>query len=187
MKKKKVKGYRCPACRQYRYQSELSIALKILQGYYRVTMPSYYSSFKNEIIESFTNEDMDWACDDCFQQKRAIPAVPSAIFDGGEPHLAHYDTALTCERCAVDFTFSKSEKKFWFEGLKFHADARPKNCVACRKLVRAEKKDNSRLSELLSQTEVLTKSEYAEIAAIYDRMGKEEKKRMYENLVRKHS
>jgi len=183
-RKSKTNQFRCPSCDQLKYHTSLDTSLKLYTSYHRKQYPNLKSS-ANDLIFSFQNEDMVWACDDCFEDKKAIPSIPEKMYNSGSPHLVYFDSKLKCKRCEKDFLFSKKEKQFWYEGLGFHLDSVPVNCLDCRKIVRKEKNDNTRLSDLLKNKQDLTKDELLEVADIYARMGKEERKKMYQTFARK--
>ena len=183
-RKSKTNQFKCPCCGDEKYQSYLELSLKLSSAYHKKQYPNLEFT-TSELLLSFQNEDFIWACDDCFKNKKAIPSLPEKMFNGGEPHLVYFDTPLTCKRCQADFIFYKKEKQFWYGGLGFHVDSIPVNCVACRKIVRKEKDDHARLSELLSNKESLTKEELLEVADIYFRMGNEERMKMYQTFARK--
>ena len=82
--------------------------------------------------------------------------------------------------------FSKEEKKYWFEELKFYPLSKPKQCSSCRKEIRIKKDDNTRLSEILKNGEdKLDKKQLQEIVEIYTRLGKDEKMKKFQNKLKK--
>ena len=183
-RKKQNNVFKCSCCGIVQYATNISQSLKLFKSYHNKQFPNLKSS-DNELLLSFLDDDLIWACDDCFKNKKAIPSIPEKLFTGGWSPLVHFDSELKCQRCQEDFIFSKKEKQFWYEGLMFHIDAQPSNCVECRRVVRKEKKDNTRLSDLLKNKENLSKDELNEVSQIYFRMGKEERMKMYRTLADK--
>lgn len=55
------------------------------------------------------------------------------------PKYFYVDQARRCVECGLDFSFSASEQKHWFEELKFHFDSIPIRCVGCRRRRRSDK------------------------------------------------
>ena len=183
-RKSKTNQFECPSCNQLQYNSSMDTSLKLYSTYHKKNYPNLKFTPK-ELLSSFQYKDLIWACDDCFENKKAIPSVPEKMYNSGSPHLVYFDSSSKCQRCDEDFIFSKKEKQFWYEGLGFHTDSFPVNCMDCRKIVRKEKNDNTRLSELLKNKETLSKEQLLEVADIYSRMGKEERMKMYQTFASK--
>jgi hypothetical protein len=49
------------------------------------------------------------------------------------PRHWYVDVAFICRDCGVEFVFSVSEQRFWYEDRRFWIDSLPTRCVACRK------------------------------------------------------
>ena len=120
-----------------------------------------------------------YVCRVCIAEGRAIQADACAQYCGdGLPRKAFFDVTLTCEDCQSDFRFTASEQKFWYEDLKFFAEARPKQCRRCRR-IRRRRGD---LTAELGQAKAVASKDpeiLARIADIYVELGDIEKASLY--------
>lgn len=158
-----------------------------MENIHKRTFPRSYKKEKKHLIHLFNDAEFLWACDECFQTKKAIKSIPVVIETSGYPPLAYFDSPKECNTCKTDFIFSKEEQKFWYENLKFTIDSTAKNCVACREAIRKQKHNNLRLAELLKKDEdSLSLSQLNELVNIYKEIGNEEKMNRYLNLIKKN-
>ncbi len=82
-----------------------------------------------------------WACDTCLNSGKAILAHPDKqTFCDHAPFLAYFDHSKLCSTCNQLFLFSAKEQEFWYETLHFWVQSEAKNCPACRKKARSQKK-----------------------------------------------
>jgi hypothetical protein len=125
---------------------------------------------------SFINSNFEWACDSCLETKKAILAIPGIQETPRTPHLAYFDTQLTCYSCKKEFLFKKEEKKAWYESYKLPVNAQPDNCLDCRRKTRKQNSENKIISEILKKSEIEIKdNELEKVVGIYtswDKMGK---------------
>lgn len=134
----------------------------------------------------FINFDFNWACDYCLETQLAIKGQPREQNYCWHPHYAYFDTQPTCRTCETVFTFSKEEKQYWFEILKFWTDAEAVNCVNCRKAIRKLKPLNTRLSNILKQKEEdISIVELEEVIDIYTKWEKTQRLKYYQSVLRK--
>lgn len=185
MKKKRKKRARCPACKTEKYKTEMEIALAAMEALDRQQYPKY-QELGMDPYRSFLNSDFSWACDECLRTKRAIPGIPGLQQYSWNPHYAYFDTDKTCGHCGVAFVFSKEEKKYWYEDLKFWVDSEPANCTECRRTIRQYKMENRTLSEILKKAHRdLTTPELEKVIEIYQKWQLESKVKFYQSILRK--
>lgn len=145
-----------------------------------------HKELKTDGYEAFLNASFEWACDDCLNSKRAILANPGAQETASDPHLAYFDTALSCSTCQSDFQFKKEEKQAWYESYKLPIHAEPNNCLDCRRAIRQEKEENKTVSEILKNGESqLSEEELETLISIYHAWDKPEKVKYFESILRK--
>ncbi len=183
---KKDKTYLiCPCCKKAKHNTEVRTMSKLLK---KLSNPKKEHGYIPIISNFHSNniEDDGWACDECLDRVWTEPADPYAqLFLDHPPYFFYYDSKRKCEKCEAEYIFSISEKRFWYEELKFWVQSKPKHCIPCRKEVRQQKQDNKRLSELLEGFDKLTIIELEEIIQIYSRMNKEEKVKYYHAVLKK--
>lgn len=101
------------------------------------------------------------------------------------PNLAYFDSKRVCRKCNINFFFTKEEKTFWYEKLKFILDSHPLNCISCRKNIRILKKENTLLSILLKKPESeLNLEDLNTIILVYSAWGKTEKVKYYTSMLK---
>ncbi len=182
MKRKKIKGFKCPCCQIHRHETEMKDAIGILEKIEKKNHPR----IKNlNIIGFFKDAQFEWACDECLSLKKAMTANPSAQIYSWHPHISYFDEKKNCQFCKKDFYFSKNEKRFWYEQLKFQLDATPANCPTCRKEKRNKKQIHDNLSEYLKNgKENLDYATLENIIQIYRIWDKEDKVKYYQSLLK---
>ncbi len=184
-KSKKQKYAKCPCCQTERHRTEMKTAIAQMEKLDRAAY-KHYKALSIDTYASFIDSDFNWACDVCLNNKKAILAHPSLQQYAWNPNYAYFDTRHTCRTCETVFTFSKEEKKYWFETLKFWTDAEPVNCVNCRKEVRQFKNQNTRLSNILQQKEEdISIEELEEVIEIYTKWEKIKRVKYYQSVLRK--
>jgi len=182
MKKKKQKYPKCPCCGIEKHRTEVRQAISILEKIAR----QEYKHYKELGFGVGVNDDYEWACDECLASKKAIEANPGLQNYCLHPHIAYSDVTFNCNTCGNDFIFSKEEKKFWYENLKFWIDSRPNNCVDCRKEIRQLKIENKLISGILSKEESeMTHEELESVIAIYSKWEKLERAKYYTSVLKK--
>lgn len=166
--------FSCKCCGRQRYFSEIRKSVEVYKEIYKVN--------KKGLIQLwFRTHVFEWACDLCINEEKAITRNPKKVYGNEHDAVSFFDQVLTCSKCEKKFLFSKQEKKYWFEELKFYPLSHRKECFDCRK----KRRDNNRLSELLKEgNSNLESEEIEEIIEIYSRNGKEEKVRMYQNRLK---
>lgn len=185
-RKSKIKYPVCPVCGEEKHRTHMAEAVKDKEALDRKQFQNLHKEWGIDSFASFLDGDFEWACDECLKKGRAIKANPYAQETSSSEHLAYHDSPFVCERCGKDSIFSKDEKKFWYEGLKFGLYSSPNKCTECRKAVRQLKRENKTLSDLLRKDEKkLSKSDLEQIIEIYSDWGKEERAMYYKSLLRK--
>jgi hypothetical protein len=188
MSKKKTKNKFpiCPCCSAERHRTEISICLSIYTKWEK-QLYKYYNELGIDSYNSFIKSDFDWACDFCLKEKNAILAsLHGQNFSSAGPNLAYFDTHHVCRNCGIDFIFSKDEKAFWYEQLKFPLYSKPVNCLPCRQDARVLKEETQILSEILKKDEKeITIDELKTVTDIYRKWEKMEKVKFYEAMIRK--
>lgn len=173
------KHYRCPSCHQLRQLSELTHLFKWNE--------QFKFSFMISVLASARQGHLKWSCDDCINNGKVIVGKPEDQDWNGitYPFFTHYDETLECQTCKCFFEFSKKEKKFWYEDLKFIVWSYPKNCLSCRKKIREPKVKNNRLTYLITNIEQTKSKQVEEIIDIFLEYGNYEKARYYLSVLRK--
>ncbi len=185
MAKQKKKFAKCPSCNTNKHKTEMEYAVSDMTKLEKKTY-KYYKELKIDSYGTFIDSDFEWACDACLDSKKAIKANLSSQDSSSPQHFAYFDTSLTCRKCQAMFIFSKDEKKFWYEGLKFRTESIPVNCTNCRKEVRQLKLENKTLSDILKKEEKeLSKEELNEIVNIYAKWQKTEREKYFRSLLKK--
>ncbi|MDR2237389.1 MAG: zinc-ribbon domain containing protein [Chryseobacterium sp.] len=185
MKRKQNKYARCPCCFIEKHRTEISVCLPILEHILKKQL-LYYKDLSIDAYDVLINDNLQWACDDCLNSKKAILAFPALQHNEWNSHLAYYDTDCICRNCDTDFKFTKEEKKLWYETLRFRIESKPVSCLVCRKKIRQLKIENNTLSELFKkEITALSPEELGTVIRIYTQWGKTEKTKYYERLLKK--
>ncbi|WP_207432574.1 zinc-ribbon domain containing protein [Sabulibacter ruber] len=174
-------SYRCPNCNQIRKLTELTYLLKWNE--------QFKSSYMISVVEEARQGHLKWACDDCIKSKRVVVGKAEEQNWNGitYPFFTHNDEILECQTCKCSFEFSKEEKKFWYEDLKFIVWSYPKNCASCRRKIREPKVKSKRLTELITNIENTDTTEVEEIIDIFLEYGNFEKAKYYLSVLRKRN
>lgn len=182
MRKQKEKYMKCPCCSIEKPRTEITVCLSILGK----IIVKHYEMSASDAYEMLIGSNYIWACDDCLNRKKAIVAFPTFQNNELDSYLAYYDTDITCRTCGTKFTFTKEEKKLWYETLKFRMESMPVNCLPCRKQVRLLKAQNNTLSEILKKdAHEISMEELKTLVDIYTQWDKQEKATYYERLITK--
>ncbi|SHK33117.1 Probable zinc-ribbon domain-containing protein [Chryseobacterium polytrichastri] len=168
-----------------KYKAEISVCLSILENIIKIHFKQY-KDLNIDAYEDFTNNNFEWACDLCLKNKKAIIAIPPLQNHVWNPKVAYYDTYLICRTCGKDFTFTKEEKKIWYETLQFWIQSSPVNCLQCRQQIRLLKIQSSTLSSILKKDKKeMSIEELTTVVEIYQKWNKPEKVKHYESLLKK--
>gem|GEM_PF-1571782 len=187
----------CPLCEE----ETTALATPIQKIYDQINDLNLYCSSKN--VEDFTQwftlikpiphnpsgiiyHTKLWACNNCVSEGKAIMGnFKIQVYSLGGPTYMYVDINYECRECKCSFTFSAAEQKHWYEDLGFLVDARPVNCLECRKKIRHIKNGAKRLGELNHLSRKFTKEELEEMSAIYELMGSEKKAETAANRAKK--
>jgi len=113
-----------------------------------------------------------WACTQCLESGRAIPADPSRqLFCDWPPYLAYFDIGHRCSDCGEKFVFTKHEQRFWYEELGFWVQSRPKQCAACRQKRRTTTVANTRLQHAIAELDPQNSEHLAKVSQLYLDVG----------------
>lgn len=123
----------------------------------------------------------DWACPGCLAAGKALKAEPlEQNFRGySGPRFAYVDQAKRCQRCDVEFVFTASEQKVWYETRKFHPKSKPLNCLDCGKKLRRFKVANRKLGEALQNLDSKDWKELKRVGELYREIGVADQARLY--------
>lgn len=180
MKRKDMTYAKCKCCGLLKDQSEVLISLSVLKS----TDIVKNSDHECNLFEWLINSNFKWACDQCINDKKALVSNLSQQ-RGYSPDLTYYDVNLICKKCKNEFTFTKEEKKNWYEQLKFYIKSIPVNCLICRKEIRRFKYQNKVLSQVLKKNpKDMTIDELSQIVQIYDEWNKKDKFNFYSKLIK---
>lgn len=185
MSKKKNNFPTCPSCNSAKYKTELEQVISSKTALERKAFPNI-KIVREDNYYSFIDADFDWACDTCLTSKKAILGNPNSQLYCWNPHYAYFDSTIDCRKCSNSFTFSKEEKKYWYENLKFWIESVPVNCVNCRKETRKLRSENKILSDLLMKDEAdLSIDELKSVIDIYTNWDKINRAKYFQSLLRK--
>lgn len=161
----KLKPLKCPCCGELRPESECCVFISQIA---RDVPNKYYGTLDGDIIGNLywldvQKNKIDWACDVCLQQKRALRGKPKRqLFCDFAPHFSYSDKQVICRDCGTTFQFSKEEQAHYYEKLVFWVQAERVRCDACQALQRMRK----RLSHLLTNPDYTDLEQVKEIIAI---------------------
>jgi len=187
-KKQKKKYAKCPCCNKEKHRTEMKMVIAQKEQLDRASYGKYYKELDIDTYGGFIDSNFDWACDACLESKKAVKANPNTQNYCWYPYYAYFDLSINCKTCKSEFVFSKEEKKFWFESLKFWIDSEPVNCVTCRKEIRQLKKENKILSDILSKKEDdISFTELEKVIEIYTIWQKEDRVKYYQSVLKKRN
>lgn len=114
-KPKPLKG---PCCGELRPESECCVFISQIAH----DVPNkYYGTLDGDIIGNLywldaQKNKVDWACDVCLQQNRALRGkTKRQLFCDFAPHFAYFDKQIICRDCGITFQFSKEEQAHYYE------------------------------------------------------------------------
>lgn len=181
MKKNQNQFVKCKCCHILKDKNDVLICLTVLKNTDFIKV--YGNDF--DLYNYLFSSNFEWACDSCLKNKKALIANPSQQNDGYNSHLAYYDISLNCKNCGNEFTFTKEEKKLWYEELKFFRESTPLNCLKCRKEIRIFKIQNKILSQVLKKDiKEMSIEELSQVADIYKKWNKEDKFNFYSKIIK---
>lgn len=181
MKHKNAKYAKCKCCGLFKDQSEVLISLSVLKNAEVIKN----SDQEFNLFELLIDSNFNWACDQCINNKKALVSNLLQQSKSYPKYLSYYDVNLTCKRCKNEFTFTKEEKKIWYEKLKFYIESVPVHCLICRKKIRKFKNQNKILSQVLKKNpKDMTMDELSQIVQIYDEWNKKDKFNFYSKLIK---
>lgn len=164
----------CPICHDATLPSQTRLAQLTAFG-----KNNFYFGKNNYLKEAKEGLFNDWSCRSCEEKGLAIfPDFKKQEFGLGGPIYLYINKIYVCNTCKTDFDFTPLEQQHWFENLGFNSNAYPKNCLSCRKKIRTPKVLAKRLSELLKEKPGSVET-FEEIASIYNKLGLEEKGRLF--------
>ena len=114
------------------------------------------------------DDRVQWACNSCLQNSRAIAANPAKqLFCNWPPYLAYFDVTLQCVECHASFTFADHEQRYWYEQLGFWVQSRPKRCVTCRRAQRQRRETAAVLQKAVEQLDPNDAKQLAKLANLF--------------------
>jgi transcription elongation factor Elf1 len=185
MAKSKTKYAKCSSCLTDKHKTEMTISLSVMDKITRKEINNY-KELNIDIYSAFINSDFEWACDTCLTTKKAVLANTGLQTPSMNPHLAYFDKNLMCKSCGEEFLFTKEEKRFWFEVLKFWIDSEPVSCLKCRREIRVLKSENKILSEILKkELAQISIEELEKVIEVYRKWDKNDRVAFYEAQLKK--
>jgi hypothetical protein len=89
--------------------------------------------------------EAEWLATGAFDDRRppgwSVEAAALQTWCDFTPYFAFIDARLTCRDCGRSFVFSAAEQRYWYETLKSWVQSRPKQCLACRRVRRARRRE----------------------------------------------
>ncbi len=181
----------CPSCRKHRKKSETQIALRTIEELFRnkQNWAKFFYGGKIDVAYDYLTSGENWACDSCLENGKALKAFPvKQTFCFDSPYLAYLDSEKKCRTCQSSFTFSKQEKKYWYEDLNFWVQSDAINCKECREKQRQRKKKikdaQESLAKLLPKLDRRNASHLREVIALYEITESTNKVKEYTNILK---
>ena len=131
----------CPCCTLFKNQQEVQILFEqLLLSKKQILKSEEVNIDFNFVCSLLQSGRIQWACDDCLKNGKAIVSDPNKMNYTVSPnYLAYFDKKIKCHTCKEDFIFSSQEQQYWFEVLSFWHDSYPTKCPTCRKEIREQK------------------------------------------------
>lgn len=131
---------RCPCCGKPRPVTDTTLlraeAEWLATGAFDARRPPGWS------VEAAREGRLQWACSHCIRAGLALEGHPALqTWCDYDPYFAFIDAKLMCEDCGQSFVFSATEQRHWYEMLKFWVQSRPKQCLPCRRIRRARRRE----------------------------------------------
>ncbi len=176
----------CPCCNELKVK-DVSIRNRQLKQLEDENLVWYADNpWNGGITELLRNGHFSWACDTCIKNQRAIVGrIEYQTYCDHPPYLAYMDQEKSCLKCGDKFVFDKEEQQYWYEELKFWVQSTPKHCKSCRKEIKKEKVLNTKLSQLIGNSDKEDPKVLIEISQIYFEMEKMGKGKYYAILAKK--
>ncbi len=136
----------CPCCGQQRSPDELLAQEEVLAS----KRASPWWSEPGWTISAARTGSIRWACRTCLKSRKALLASPwLQVFCDHPPLLAYVPMTTRCRSCEVDFVFSASEQRYWYEQLKFLVQSKPVRCATCRRSKREHARQQTELTRIM--------------------------------------
>ena len=128
----------CPCCHTtVDVATETSLLDYAAQAWNRFASFDYkpwYMRSAEWIMPVVQQQKIQWACNECLVQQRALPGDLSIQkWCDYPPHFAYYDLTRQCSDCQKEFVWSKTEQHYWYEQLLFWVQSLPNQCLPCRR------------------------------------------------------
>lgn len=172
---------RCPCCNEIRKYGNLENLRK--------WHSQHQSPWILTPIESAEQGFLQWSCDTCLKDGKAIIGRPEKQNVNGitHPYFTYYDQQRKCSTCGIEFNFSKEEQQYWYEELKFITWSEAKDCKDCRKAKREPKERNIKISNLIKNLEPSNLNQIEELVGLYLEIGKVEKAKYFLAIGKKNN
>lgn len=172
---------RCPCCNEIRKYGNL--------GHLKKWHSQHQSPWILTPIESAEQGFLQWACDKCIEDNKAIVGRPDKqnVIGITHPYFVYYDQERTCSTCGINFIFSKEEQQYWYEELNFITWSEAKDCKDCRKAKREPKQRNTKISTLIKNLEPSDLNQIEELVGLYLEINKVEKAKYFLAIGKKNT
>lgn len=160
----KANMHSCPSCQQNRGISQMQYVLGLMEqlGKQALLEPGMSAQ------ALLQKHDIGWACDICIDNGVAELVDEQADHKSWYPYFSYYNTEKNCLWCGTEFTYTKEEKRYWFENLRFSFHAIPSHCESCKKELFEGTPEQERCDMLLEQGgKNLSKKEKEELSTIF--------------------
>ena len=180
MKSIKTILLRCPCCKEIRSYDNFKHLIE--------WHSQYKSAYILSPVESAEQGFLQWACDKCMKEKRAIEGKPEKQSVKGitQPLFAYYNQERKCANCGDKFIFTKEEQQYWYEELKFTTWSDAKDCKKCRKESRKIKERNTKISNLIKDLKPDNLNQIEILIQLYLEINKIEKAKYFLAVGRKN-
>lgn len=171
---------KCPSCNEIKTHENLEHLIK--------WNSQHKSTYILSPIESAKQGFLQWACDECIKEKKAIQGKPEKQYINGitHPFFAYYNKERKCSSCGDKFIFTKKQQQYWYEELKFITWSDAKDCENCRKKKRNSKEINTKISNLIQNLEPDNLNHIEKLVQLYLEIDKREKAKYFLAIGRKN-
>jgi len=183
------KGATCPCCSariKKKNSTTLQKFINTLFDAYPNWVEFWYANDRQRAYRQYTSSEKRLPCDNCLSKGVALAAnVLEQKFMDWPPFFAYYDEVRVCAICDSKFTFTKEEKIYWFENLKFWVTDDSVSCHSCRNIKKQRKEAQKTLEKLIPNLNIKTIEELEQAIALYRFTDSHKKIEFYSKILSK--
>ena len=147
-----------------------------------------HKMYGDDVLFFAKNPAIPWVCDNCLRTGKALAANSERQNLGNSytlPYFAYTDQQKRCATCSTTFLFSKQEQQYWYEELQIPVYGDAKNCKDCRKSIRDDNAEMTKLGDLISNLDPTNVKALEAIITIFVQWKRIEKARFYLSFIPK--